>query len=313
MLGSTRRPNAPPVSLSSDGVRSGLPYALGAHMVWGSMPLYLLLVKTIDPLEFVAWRLVFTLPLCLMLLAVTRGWSELRTVLGNRRALLTLVGSASMVAVNWWLYVWAIQTGHVYAASLGYYILPLMMMLLGLVFLGERLSRRQWWAVGLAGAGVGLLAIGALTTMWLSLSMAVTFGIYGLLRKTVAAGALAGLTVESLILMPVALGIVAWFWGSPTGPALGQGWDIAFAVGLSGPMTALPLMWFAIAARRMPYTVIGFLQFISPTIVFLLGLTVFGEELKLAQLGCYVLIWAAAALFTWELLRGRKTEEPVPA
>lgn len=313
LLGSTRRPNAPPVSLSSDGVRSGLPYALGAHMVWGSMPLYLLLVKTVDPLEFVAWRLIFTLPLCVILLAVMRGWSELRTVLGNRRALLTLVGSASMVAINWWLYVWAIQTGHVYAASLGYYILPLMMMLLGLVFLGERLSRRQWWAVGLAGAGVGLLAIGALTTMWLSLSMAVTFGIYGLLRKTVAAGALAGLTVESLILMPVAVGIVAWFWGSPTGPALGQGWDIAFAVALSGPMTALPLMWFAIAARRMPYTVIGFLQFISPTIVFLLGLTVFGEELKLAQLGCYVLIWAAAALFTWELLRGRKPEEPVPA
>lgn len=313
MLGSTRGPNAPPVSLSSDGVRSGLPYALGAHMVWGSMPLYLLLVRTVDPLEFVAWRLIFTLPLCVILLAVTRGWSELRTVLGNRRALLTLVGSASMVAINWWLYVWAIQTGHVYAASLGYYILPLMMMLLGLVFLGERLSRRQWWAVGLAGAGVGLLAIGALTTMWLSLSMAVTFGIYGLLRKTVAAGALAGLTVESLILMPVAVGIVAWFWGGSTGPALGQGWDIAFAVALSGPMTALPLMWFAIAARRMPYTVIGFLQFISPTIVFMLGLTVFGEELKLAQLGCYVLIWAAAALFTWELLRGRKAEEPVPA
>lgn len=313
MLGSARGPNAPPVSLSSDSVRSGLPYALGAHVVWGSMPLYLLLVKTVDPLEFVAWRLVFTLPLCLVLLAATRGWTELRAVLGNRRALLTLVGSASMVAVNWWLYVWAIQTGHVYAASLGYYILPLMMMLLGLVFLGERLSRRQWWAVGLAGAGVGLLAIGALTTMWLSLSMAVTFGIYGLLRKTVAAGALAGLTVESLILMPVALGIVAWFWASPAGPALGQGWNTAFAVALSGPMTALPLMWFAIAARRMPYTVIGFLQFISPTVVFLLGLTVFGEELKLAQLGCYVLIWAAATLFTWELLRGRKTEETVPA
>src|SRR5690606_9240513 len=262
-------------------------------------PLYLLLVKTIDPLEFVAWRLVFTLPLCLMLLAVTRGWSELRTVLGNRRALLTLVGSASMVAVNWWLYVWAIQTGHVYAASLGYYSLPWLMMLLGVVFLGGRLGRRQWWAGGLAGAGVGLLAIGALTPMWLRLSMAVTFGIYGLLRKTVAAGALAGLTVESLILMPVAVGIVAWFWGSSTGPALGQGWDIAFAVALSGPMTALPLMWFAIAARRMPYTVIGFLQFISPTIVFLLGLFWFGQELRLAQLGCFVLIWIAAALFTW--------------
>src|SRR5688572_481938 len=277
------------------------------------MPLYLLLVQSVPPLEFVAWRLIFTLPLCGLFLAMSNGWAELRTVLRDRRAVMTLVGSASMVAINWWLYVWAIQSGHVYAASLGYYILPLMMMLLGLVFLGERLSRRQWGAVALAGAGVGLLAIGALTTMWLSLSMAVTFGIYGLLRKTVAAGALAGLTVETLILLPAALGIVAWHWTAPAGPALGLGWEVALAVAWSGPMTAVPLMWFAVAARRLPYTVMGFLQFGSPTIVFLLGLTVFGEELRPAQLACYVMIWAAAALFTWELLRGRKAEEPVPA
>lgn len=282
-------------------------------MVWGSMPLYLLLVQSVEPLEFVAWRLIFTLPLCLALLAATRGWSELRSVLRDPRAMATLLGSASMVAVNWWLYVWAIHNGHVYAASLGYYILPLMMMLLGLVFLRERLSKRQWWAVSLAGLGVGILAIGALTTMWLSLSMAVTFGIYGLLRKTVAAGALAGLTVESMILYPVALAIVGWYGATPAGTAMAQGWNVALAVAWSGPMTAIPLMWFAIAARRMPYTVVGFLQFISPTVVFVLGLTVFGEELRPAQLGCYVLIWAAATLFTWDLVRGRKTEAPVPA
>lgn len=300
--------NRPPNSIAH-----GLPYALGAHAVWGSMPLYLLLVKGVDPLEFVAWRLVFTLPLCLAFVAVSRSWSELTAVLRNRRALLTLLGSASMVAVNWWLYVWAIHNGHVYAASLGYYILPLMMMLLGLVVLGERLTRRQWAAVALAGLGVGILAIGALTTMWLSMSMAVTFGLYGLLRKTVAAGALAGLTVESMILYPVALAIVGWYWTTPQGPALAQGWGTALAVAWSGPMTAIPLTWFAIAARRMPYTVIGFLQFSSPTIVFLLGLTVFGETLRPAQLACYVLIWLAAGLFTWELLRGRKAQEPVPA
>lgn len=293
--------------------KSGLPYALGAHVVWGSMPLYLLLVQSVPPLEFVAWRLVFTLPLCLALTAATRGWADLRLVLHNPRALLTLLGSATMVAINWWLYVWAIHNGHVYAASLGYYILPLMMMLLGLVVLGERLSRRQWAAVALAGLGVGILAVGALTTMWLSVSMAVTFGIYGLLRKTVAAGALAGLTIESLILCPAALAILAWYWKTPEGPAIAQGWDVALAVAWSGPMTAIPLMWFAIAARRMPYTVIGFLQFLSPTVVFILGLTVFGEALRPAQLACYVLIWAAAVLFTWELLRGRKAEEPIPA
>jgi len=281
--------------------------------VWGSMPLYLLLVQSVPPLEFVAWRLVFTLPLCLLILAWTRGWGDLVGVLRNRRAVLTLLGSATMVAVNWWLYVWAIHNGHIYAASLGYYILPLMMMLLGLVVLGEKLTRRQWWAVLLAGLGVGLLAVGALTTMWLSLSMAVTFGVYGLLRKTVAAGPLAGLTIETLILSPVALAIIGYYWSAPAGPALAQGWDVALAVAWSGPMTAFPLMWFATAARRLPYTVMGFLQFSSPTIVFLLGLTVFGEELRPAQLGCYVLIWAAAALFTWDLLRGRNGAGAVPA
>jgi chloramphenicol-sensitive protein RarD len=131
--------------------------------------------------------------------------------------------------------------------------------------------------------------------------------------ERVAAGALAGLTVESLILYPVALAIAGWYASLPAGPALAQGWDIALAVAWSGPMTAIPLMMFATAARRMPYTVIGFLQFISPTIVFVLGLTVFGETLKPAQLACYVLIWAAAVLFTWELWRGRKVEKPVPA
>jgi chloramphenicol-sensitive protein RarD len=172
---------------------------------------------------------------------MTRGWTELRAVLRDRRAVATLLGSATMVGVNWWLYVWAIHNGHIYAASLGYYILPLMMMLLGLVVLGEKLTRRQWAAVMLAGVGVGVLAVGALTTMWLSLSMAVTFGIYGLLRKTVAAGALAGLTIETLILMPVALGIVAWHWTTPTGPrARGRAGRSRSRSAWSGPMTALP-------------------------------------------------------------------------
>jgi chloramphenicol-sensitive protein RarD len=313
LLVPARGPNASPVNRASPPPRSGLLYALGAHAFWGSMPLYLLLVQSVPPLEFVAWRLIFTLPLCGLFLAMTRGWAELRGVLRDRRALLTLLASATMVAVNWWLYVWAIHNGHIYAASLGYYILPLMMMLLGLVVLGERLTRRQWAAVMLAGVGVGILAVGALTTMWLSVSMAVTFGVYGLLRKTVAAGPLAGLTVESMILYPAALGIAGWYWTMPEGPALGRGWEVALAVAWSGPMTAVPLMWFATAARRLPYTMVGFLQFISPTIVFVLGVTVFGEELRPAQLACFILIWAAASLFTWELLRGRKAEEVVPA
>jgi chloramphenicol-sensitive protein RarD len=286
--------------------RAGLAAALGTHAIWGSMPLYLLLVKSVPAVEYVAWRILFTLPICGAIIAWRKAGSEVRAVLRDRRALLTLLASATLVAVNWFLYVWAINAGHIYAASLGYYILPLLMMLLGLAVLGERLSRVQWAAVALAAAGVAVLAAGALTTLWLSLSMALTFALYGLLRKTVNAGSLAGLTIESLILAPVALAVVAWYAAQPAGSALAHGPLIAAAVAFGGPMTAVPLILFAFAARRLPYTMIGFLQFISPTIVFLLGLLVFGEKLYPAQLACFVAIWCAALLFVWNILRGSR-------
>ena len=286
--------------------RAGLANALGAHVVWGSMPLYLQLVKTVPAVEYVAWRILFTIPLCLLFVAWRRAWDELRAVLRKRQTMLTLLASSTLIGVNWFLYVWAIQSGHVYAASLGYYILPLAMMLLGLAVLGERLTRLQWGAVALAAVGVTALSIGALTTLWVSLSMAITFGLYGLLRKTVAAGALAGLTIEALLLLLPALGIAGWYAAGPQGSALGRDALETAAIVWGGPMTAVPLIWFAVAARRMPYTVIGFLQFLSPTVVFLLGLFVFGEDLRPAQLVCFVLIWAAAALFTFDLLKGSK-------
>jgi chloramphenicol-sensitive protein RarD len=291
--------------------RAGLANALGAHVVWGSMPLYLQLVKTVPAVEYVAWRILFTIPLCFLFVTWRRAWGELRTVLRDRRTLLTLLASAMLIGVNWFLYVWAIQTGHVYAASLGYYILPLTMMLLGLVFLGERLTPRQWAAVGLAGVGVAALATGALTTLWLSLAMATTFGVYGLLRKTVQAGPLVGLTLESAILAPLSLALAWWYAVSPAGSALAQDGLTTFAVVMGGPMTAIPLIMFAFAARRLPYTVVGFLQFSSPTLVFLLGLLVFGEELKPAQLACFIAIWAAASLFIWDVVRGARRDEAV--
>ena len=262
-------------------LNKGLLAALGAHAIWGSMPLYLILVRKVPVFEFVAWRTLFTLPVCLAAIGWSGTWPQLRGVLGDGRAMRTLLGSAAMIAVNWCLYVWAIQSGHIYAASLGYYILPLVMMLLGLVVLGERLTRLQWAAVALAGTGVAALAAGALTTLWVSLSMAITFAVYGLLRKTVAAGPVVGLAVESLLLLPVAVGIVVWYaaghGGATQGSAFGRNTLETMAIILGGPMTAVPLILFAMAARAMPYTVIGFLQFISPTIVFVLGLTVFGE------------------------------------
>lgn len=297
---------------AQDNAAGGLRLALGAHAMWGSMPLYLLLVHAVPAVEFVAWRVLFTLPLCLAIMAWRGSLAELRVVAADRRAMLALAGSAAMIGFNWTMYVWAIQTGHVYAASLGYYILPLLMMLLGMLVLGERLTRRQWGAVGLAALGVGALAAGALSTLALSLAMGASFAVYGLLRKTVAAGPLTGLTIESLLLLPPALVGIGWYAASPAGPAFGRDALESAAIVMGGPMTAVPLILFAAAARRMPYTIIGFLQFISPTMVFLLGLTVFGEELRPAQLAAFVAIWAAAGLFTWDLLRGRR-RAPAPA
>ena len=292
--------------------RAGLAAALTAHVFWGSMPIYLLTVRSVPALEFLAWRILFTIPLCLAILAWRGSFGEVATVLRDRRAVLTLIATSALIGFNWFLYVWSIQTGHIYAASLGYYILPLTMMLLGMVFLGEKLTRRQWLAVALAGAGVSLLALGALTTLWLSLSMATSFGVYGLLRKKVAAGPLTGLTVESLILTPIALGIVWWYARTPAGSALDKGTVQMLWVALGGPLTAIPLMLFAFAARRLPYTVVGFLQFSSPTIVFLAGLFVFGEELHPAQLACFVAIWIAALIFVWDAVRGANGGRVVP-
>lgn len=287
--------------------------ALGTHVLWGAMPLYLLLVRHVPALEYIAWRTLFTLPICLFFIWYLARGAELRATLACGKTLRTLLASAALVAVNWYLYVWAIQTGHVYAASLGYYILPLNMMLLGFLFLGERLNRLQGAAVALAVLGVAALAAGALTTLWVSLSLALTFGLYGLLRKTVAAGPLVGLAVESVILLPFAAGYLAWTaWAGP-GLAIGRDGLETFAIVMGGPMTALPLILFAAATRALPYTTVGFLQFISPTIVFLVGLTVFGEALKPAQLACFVAIWIAVLIFTIDMLRRGRTPEPSAA
>jgi chloramphenicol-sensitive protein RarD len=286
----------------------GLPYALVSHAIWGIMPLYLVLVHDVPAVEFVAWRIIWTVPVCLLMLAWSRQGGEVLAALKDRRSLVALGLSASLVGVNWVFYVIAVQTDHVYAASLGYYILPLMMMVLGLVVLKERLSRAQWGAVALAAVGVGLLAIGALSTLWLSLVVAITFGIYGLIRKTVRVGALAGLTIETLLLIVPSIGIAVWYAMQPEGSSMGRSLGLAAAIALGGPMTAVPLTAFAIAARRMDYSVLGFLQFLSPTVVFLLGLFYFREELNQAQLGCFVLIWSAMALFVWDLLRRRKKQ-----
>lgn len=280
---------------------SGLPAALGAYLIWGFLPLYLMLVTSVPPFEFVGWRIIWTLPLCLAIVAVRRQFGEIHEALKSPRALIMLLASAALIAANWFVYIWAINLGHVYAASLGYYLNPLLNVLLGTLLLGERLSKWQWIAVAVAASAVALLAAGALTTLWISLSLAFSFGLYGIVRKQVNVGALPGLTIESAILLLPATAIVAFYAMTPVGPAFGKEAGISALIMFSGVVTAFPLLLFAIAARRMEYSTLGFIQYLAPTIVFLLGLFVFEEELKPVQLLSFVLIWLAVAIFAGDL------------
>jgi chloramphenicol-sensitive protein RarD len=290
---------------------SGLPHAVGAYFIWGFLPLYLLLVRAVPPFEFVAWRILWTLPFCLLIVAVRKQWGELRAAVTDRATLALLGLSAALIALNWFVYIWAVQSGYVLAASLGYYINPLLNVLLGTLVLRERLSRRQWVAVGFACAGVAVLLTGALTTLWISLALALSFAFYGLVRKGTAVGSLPGLTIETIILLPLASLIVVGFAAGPAGSSFGRDLALDTAIILGGVVTAVPLLLFAIAAKRMDYSTLGFIQFIAPTIVFLLGLTVFDEALRIPQLICFVLIWTASAVFVWDLLTRRKSGRAV--
>lgn len=284
---------------------SGLPQAVGAYLIWGLLPLYLRLVSEVPPFEYVGWRILWTIPFCFLIVALRRQWSEVRYAFTHRKTLATLLMTASLIGANWFIYIWAVQQGHVLATSLGYYINPLLNVALGTLLLEETLTRRQWLAVVIAGAGVALLLGGALTTLWISLSLALTFGFYGLLRKHAAVGSLPGLTVESLLLGPVALAIVWWFAGQPQGTSFGKDAWLTSLIILGGVVTAIPMLLFAVAARRMDYSTIGFIQFLAPTIVFILGLTVFQERLEPIQLASFILIWIACALFVRDLLARR--------
>ena len=294
------------MSNSSQAPRpSGVPMALGAHLIWGLLPLYLILVRQVPPFEFVGWRVIFTVPVCLLLIALRRQLPELRAALADRKVLRNLCISAVLVGANWLIYIAAVQSGHIFAASLGYYIIPLVNVLTGTVFLGERLSPRQWWAVALAGVGVSFLAWGALDMLWISLSLAITFSTYGLVRKTTPVGSLPGLTIETAVLLLPGIGIVLWYAQTPAGMSFGQDISSSLLIAGSGIITAVPLLLFAIAARRMDYSMLGFFQFLSPGIVFLLGLFVFHEPLRSVQLASFIVIWCAVALFVWDLLARR--------
>lgn len=283
----------------------GLPYAVGAYVIWGLAPIYFKLLSFLPATGIVAHRIIWSVPFCLAIVAARKQFPQLKAALASPRVLLTLTASAALIAINWLIFIHAINDDHIIATSLGYYLNPLVNVLLATLFLGERLNAWGKAAVVVAGAGISLLLVDALDTLWISLSLAFSFATYGLLRKTAPVGALPGLTIETAILFLPSLVWAAFeFAADPASPVMREAGPTAL-VAAAGVITTVPLLLFATAARRMSYIAIGFVQYLAPTISFLLGLYVYGEPLSATKLACFLCIWASVALFSVGALRKR--------
>ncbi len=295
--------------MSSGVFQAGLAYAL-----WGLFPLYFQLVSAVAPLEIVLHRALWSLAFVLVLLAVLRRWEWLRDILRHPRTLATFAASALLLSANWLVYVWAVNNGRVVDSSLGYFITPLINVLLGYFVLQERPRRAQWYALAIAAAGVLWLTFFAGSLPWVGLVLAATFGIYGLIRKTAPLGALEGLALETMLLAPLAAGVLAWRTVEVGSALSGGGAALLGLLALSGPLTVLPLLLFAAGARRIPMTTLGVLQYIGPTIQFALGVWLFHEPFAGPRLAGFALIWLALVIYTaegWRSMRRRVLAEPV--
>ncbi len=277
-------------------MKRGTLYATLAFAIWGLFPLYFTRVASVSPLEVVLHRSAWSLLFVLGLLTVLRRWAWLGPTLRQPRRLALFALSALLLSGNWLVYVLAVQSGHVVEASLGYFINPLLNVLLGVVVLHERLRPTQTAAVALATLGVAWLTWQAGHLPWIALVLAGSFGLYGLLRKTAPLGALEGLALENLLLAPFVLPALAWWtWGHGGAMSRGDGALTAWLL-LAGPLTALPLLLFAAGARRLPLATLGMLQYLGPTLQLLLGVWVFGEPFDGRRLMGFGLIWAALLL-----------------
>jgi len=278
----------------------GIIYAALAYTAWGLFPLYFRQLAAVPALEIIAHRTLWSLVFVALVLLVRRQRAWVGPALRQPRLVAVFALSALLLSANWLLYVWAVNAGHVLDASLGYFILPLINVALGYAVLHERPRRGQWLAVGIAALGVLWLTVQAGQLPWIGLAIALTFGGYGLLRKTAPLGALEGLALETALLAPAAAALLAgWGWqGTAAWLHVGAGgwlWLLA-----SGPITAVPLLLFAAGARRIPLATLGVLQYIAPSLQFLSGVWLLGESVQPARLVGFALIWAGLAVFTLE-------------
>lgn len=288
---------------SSDSNKGGIQLGLTAYLLWGVLPLYFKLLEHVPATEIVAHRIIWSVILLGLIATLWRRWSAIRAALTDGKVLVTLIATSCLIAVNWLVYIYSITSGHLLEGSLGYYLNPLVNVMFGVVLLKERLTKAQTFACLLAGAGVAVMAVGAGSGIWMSLTLALSFASYGFLRKIAPVDALEGLWVETLILAPAALFWVFHVQAEGTAAFGHQGWLTDALLILGGGVTALPLLLFTAAAKRLPYSTLGFLQYIAPSLQFLLAVLVFGEPFGSAKAVCFGAIWTALLIFSVEGLR----------
>jgi chloramphenicol-sensitive protein RarD len=280
---------------------AGVVYASGAFFLWGAAPLYFRALRGVSAFEIIAHRVLWSMLFLLLLVPITGRVGAVRAVFRQRQLLVRLGVSGALVASNWLTFVWAVNAGRVLETSLGYFITPQINVLLGFLFLGERLRRIQWLAVALAAAGVVNQVVQLGQLPWVSLVLAATFGCYGLFRKQIPVDPLTGLLAETAMIAPVALGYLLYLTRHQTLAFLHRGWAIDALLVLLGVVTAVPLLMFAAGAKRLPLATVGFLQYLAPTMTFLLAVFVFGEPLGAARITTFALIWAGILVY----FRGR--------
>ncbi len=282
---------------------TGVALATAAFVCWGLFPIYFKLVADVPAVEVLAHRVVWSLLFVAGLLTARRGWPAVLAVFPNRRLVATLTLSAVVISVNWGVFIWAIANDRILESSLGYYINPLVSVVLGVVVLGERLRPAQWGAVLLAAAGVAYQVIGLGAVPWIALTLAFSFGAYGLIRKVAAVDAYSGLFVETLILSPLALAYLGWLAVTGRG-AFGAGnWELDGLIAVSGVVTALPLILFVGGAQRIRLSTLGLLQYIVPTGHFVLAVFVYEEPFTRGTLVTFGCIWAALVIYSFDTAR----------
>ena len=291
--------------------RGGLPAGVAAYLLWGGLPLYFPLLAPSDPVEIIAHRVVWSLLFCLVLLQITGGWRAFVVILRDPVLLLRLTLAAVLLAVNWLVFVHGVTTGHVVDAALGYFINPLVTIALAVLVLGERLRAVQWVAVGCGAAAVVVITVGYGRLPWIALVLATSFGVYGLIKSRVGAriGALPGLAAETAVLTPVAVGYLGWLHATGVGTFATDLHGLALAG--TGVLTAVPLLLFNSAARRLPLTTVGLLQYLAPVLQLAIGVLVAGEQMPPARWWGFGLVWLALAVLTIDGLR--HSRRPTPA